>query len=101
MHRKYKLLAFLVLATSLAGCVAHYSPEHAGNPYGFFFGIWHGMIFPFSVIGKLISWIASFFGSSLLDSVTIFGQPNTGFWYYVGFALGIGSLGGGSSQAAS
>lgn len=69
-------LIFIIVVT-LAGCAHQYSPD-AFEQYGFFSGIWHGMIAPFSFIG-------SFF----MDDVYVFGQPNTGTFYYVGFTLGI------------
>jgi len=71
----------------LAGCAHHFSPDALHDPYGFFSGIWQGMIFPFSVIGCIF-----------FDSVEIIGRPNIGFFYYVGFAIGLSSLG---SSAAS
>lgn len=65
-----------VTALLLSGCAHHYAgvPE----PYGFFSGLWHGLIFVFSLIGYLF-----------LDGVYIIGEPNTGFFYYVGFVLGL------------
>jgi hypothetical protein len=100
LKQKYALLVVIVLAITLAGCASQYAPDRVSNPYGFFFGIWHGMIFPLALMAKLLSWIVSLFGISFLDSVTIFGRPNTGFFYYFGFVLGLGALGGGGSQAA-
>jgi hypothetical protein len=65
----------------LAGCAKHYAPQAAADPYGFFVGIWHGVIIPFSAIGGLF-----------VDDVQIIGRPNTGLWYYVGFGLGLLTL---------
>jgi hypothetical protein len=89
----------IVFALVLAGCASQYAPERMVHPYGFFYGILHGFLFPFALMGKLLSWALSLFGISFLDGVTIIGRPNTGFFYYFGFVLGLGTLGGGGSQA--
>jgi hypothetical protein len=83
-------------AVCIAGCATQYAPEHIDDPYGFFSGLWHGTIFWFAVFGKILSWLAWLIDISILDSVTITGQPNTGFGYWSGFVLGmLGFLGGG------
>lgn len=83
-----RAFAALLLA-SLASCANHYTPEAVADPYGFFSGLWHGFIFMFSVIGLFISWLASLLALDVLSDVQIIGRPNTGLWYYVGFALGL------------
>jgi len=57
--------------------------------YGFFSGILHGFIFIFALIGKL-------FGGDH----GLYAQNNTGFFYWLGFLLGIGFLGGGGREAS-
>jgi hypothetical protein len=84
---------------AIAGCATQYAPEHIGDPYGFFSGILHGFLFPFALMGKLLSWVMSLFGISFLGSVTIIGRPNTGFFYYFGFILGLGMTGGGAGAS--
>jgi len=72
------LLIMLLFITSCA-------PEgYSSHEYGFFGGIWHGIIFPFALIGKL-------FGSD----IGLYATNNTGFFYWVGFIFGFGGLGGG------
>lgn len=51
------------------------------DPYGFWGGLWHGMIAPFSFIGSLFS-----------DNIAMYAVNNSGSWYDFGFWLGIGSL---------
>jgi hypothetical protein len=98
-HRSYQTAFAIVVALSLVGCASQYAPERMSDPYGFFSGILHGALFPFALMGKLLSWFLSLFGVSFLDSVTIIGRPNTGFFYYFGFVLGFGATsGGGGSQ---
>jgi hypothetical protein len=85
----------LGLATVLlAGCATHYAPDVVNDPYGFFSGIWHGMLFPWALLANVISWFVGLLGFSIFDSIQIVGQPNTGLWYYIGFALGLFAYGG-------
>jgi len=79
MKIQRNFVAFILLAM-LTGCASHYSG--VAEPYGFFSGFWHGLIFEFSLIGYL-----------LFDNVYIMGEPNTGFFYYVGFVLGLFKIG--------
>jgi hypothetical protein len=87
-----------VSAFLLTGCATHYTDDAVSDPYGFFYGIWHGAIFLFALFANIISWILSIFGFSFLDSIEIIGRPNTGFWYYFGFVLGLSASAGGSSR---
>jgi LPXTG-motif cell wall-anchored protein len=52
---------------------------------GFWWGLWHGFIFPWA-------WIGSLFDSD----IAVYAVPNTGAWYDFGFFVGITVLGGGS-----
>lgn len=84
-------IATIVLATSLvlalAGCADQIDAgvERAGDSPGFWWGLWHGFIFPWSWIGSLF-W----------DDIAVYAVPNRGGWYDFGFFLGITVLGGGS-----
>ena len=84
------LVLFMVL---LAGCAGpnplRNSPDSAGNVAGFFRGYWHGLTIIFSFIG---SWFS--------DSIHIYEVHNNGFWYNLGFVLGLGTLGGGGGAAS-
>lgn len=88
------LLSMLVLATFfLTGCAEvqpNIQPCLTGSTYGFWGGLWHGIIAPFA-------WVASLF----MDDVAVWAVNNNGGWYTFGFILGIGALSGGSSKAAS
>ena len=59
------------------------------DPYGFWSGLWHGLIAPFSFIGSLFS-----------DNIAIYAYNNTGGWYDFGFLLGVGGLGFGGSSSS-
>ena len=93
-----KLIGALVLAAMVSGCATHYSADVVQDPYGFFSGVWHGIVFPFALVTNLISWVLGLVGFSVLDSVQIIGRPNTGFWYYVGFVFGVSASCGGASR---
>lgn len=92
MKKKLTILLLIIIALAMlfscadkevvTGCLK-------GQTYGFWFGIWHGMIAPFDLIGMLI-W----------DDVTVFAQNNTGFWYALGFLIGSGGWGVIGSKAS-
>jgi len=81
---KKVLLGVLVLILFI-GCADVTSVQEcltSSNPYGFWSGLWHGIIAPFAFIGSIFS-----------DSIAIYAVNNNGGWYDFGFIIGIGSLG--------
>jgi len=67
----------------LAGCLT-------GKTYGFWSGLWHGIIAPIDLIAMI--W---------RDDVTVFAPNNNGAWYAFGFLIGSGGwgfLGGAGSR---
>lgn len=52
-----------------------------GHVYGFWGGLWHGIISPFSFIYSLFN-----------DETAVWAINNNGNWYTFGFLLGTGSL---------
>ena len=92
------LLIGLVFVIFFSGCAAGPNPnkgsmrDEAENPAGFWLGLWHGFIVPFAFI---VSWFKS--------SVGIYEVYNNGFWYNLGFVIGLmiifGGSGGGSTTA--
>ena len=80
------LVLLLICVTSLSSC----APKgYESNEAGFFSGIWHGFIIIFSLIGKV-------FGAN----IGIYAEHNTGFFYWFGFIIGLGLLGGGGGSAS-
>jgi len=77
----YVVLFILVLFVSSCADSEVVTSCINGYTYGFWSGIWHGMIAPFSFIGSLI-W----------EDIAMYAPNNTGWWYDLGFILGIGSL---------
>ena len=80
------------MATLFTGC-ASVSPHAVdcvtSNSYGFWGGLWHGLILPFDWIGSLFS-----------DDIAIYAYNNNGGWYDFGFILGSGTLIGGAGKAS-
>jgi hypothetical protein len=77
-------LALMAIAV-MTGCadVTHVQEcipagEHT---YGFWGGVWHGMIQPFSFIGSLFS-----------DDIAVYAINNNGGWYNFGFVGGFGLM---------
>jgi hypothetical protein len=87
-RRALKVLTVCALAAVLAACATQpVLPTAVGVP-GFWFGLLHGVIAPFALIGSLFS------------DVRIYAVPNSGWWYDLGFYLGIaGAAGGGVTYA--
>jgi hypothetical protein len=74
-------IASLLLLTACAPGMNDHRPE---RPAGFFWGIWHGWIAPFSLIYSIF-----------VPQAGIYEVNNTGFWYDLGFYLAIvGGFGG-------
>ena len=77
------MLAVVAVTILLSGCATHYTVDVVGDPYGFFSGIWHGMIFPISAMANLLSWMLGLLGISFLESIQIIGRPNTGLGFFI------------------
>lgn len=78
------ILIGLVLIVMFSGC-AHKEVVDTclkGHTYGFWGGLWHGLIAPFGFIGSLI-----------YSDVTMYAQNNNGAWYAFGFLIGSGGWG--------
>ncbi len=87
MHMNRMIINFsviLFIAFIFVGCAQRVSVDACldGTPYGFFWGLIHGIIAPFGLIGMLFK-----------DDVTVFATNNNGFWYAFGFLLGSGGWG--------
>ena len=78
-----RAVVLLVVSALLAGCATQPSAS-PGNVPGFWLGLLHGAIAPISLI------------ASLFYEVRIYAFPNNGWWYDLGFLLGIAGATGGS-----
>lgn len=93
MHKSI-LIGLFFLTLMLVGCaagpnpVAH-TPAADGTVAGFWLGLWHGIICPFTFIISLFS-----------NNVHMYQVHNNGGWYNFGFVLGAGILFGGSGKSS-
>jgi LPXTG-motif cell wall-anchored protein len=86
-ERCNRLAVPFVLLFALAACASQIDAgvaKEAATP-GFWWGLWHGFVFPFAWIGSLFD-----------EGIAVYAVPNTGGWYDFGFFLGVTVLGGGS-----
>ena len=88
MNRKKVLMLTFMLVMAmllLSGCVPGDGSKTPDDPAGFFSGVWHGWIAPFSLIYSLFN-----------SRISIYEVYNTGFWYDLGYYMaivsGFGSL---------
>lgn len=84
-----KVFYLLVLAVLFTAC-AEVTPIDTCvtvEPYGFWGGLWHGIVSPIS-----------FFGSLFSDDIALYAVNNNGGWYDFGFVLGAGILFGSSKR---
>jgi len=87
-------MIYLVIATAvimlLTNCANHvdYNITEIAKTYGFWGGLWHGMIAPFSFIGSLFN-----------DDIVVYAVNNNGGWYTFGFLLGVGGLSGSAASS--
>jgi hypothetical protein len=91
MKKSLLIMLLVVILLTLGGCADHESVEQCtqGHTYGFWGGLWHGIIAVPDFIGMLI-WP---------DSVSVYAENNNGGWYAFGFLLGIGAFVGGCSES--
>jgi len=76
--------ALLVVSLLITGCSNKEVITEClkGHTYGFWAGLWHGIIAPIDLIAML--W---------RDDVAVFAPNNNGFWYALGFVIGSGGWG--------
>ena len=81
----------LLVAVLFTGCADVTLIEECTTvaPYGFWSGLWHGIVAPLAFIGSLFS-----------DDIAMYALNNNGGWYDFGFVLGAGILFGGSSRSS-
>lgn len=83
-----KKYIIFILVVALATGLLPMSQVHAfgqstdGNTYGahgFLFGLWHGLLAPWSLIARIF-----------IPNTVMYFSPNTGFGYDLGYLLGAG-----------
>lgn len=93
--RRRRLVGIVVLVTVAllaAACVpgGNEAARSAGSADGFWWGLWHGMISPFTFVISLFR-----------DDVGIYEIHNSGGWYDAGFMLGISMAFGGAARSGT
>jgi hypothetical protein len=78
-------LLTIAIAGLLAACATQPTPS-AFEPPGFWLGLVHGFVSPFALIGGFFT------------NVRVYAFPNSGWWYDLGFMLGVGTFFGGGAQ---
>ena len=78
------LLSLSLLALLLSSCAQKEVVDACleGHTYGFWGGLWHGIIAPIDFVLMLFR-----------DDVTMYAQNNNGGWYAFGFLIGSGGWG--------
>lgn len=79
-------ILFLIILVCFSSCAP---AGRTYEEYGFFSGILHGFCFPFALLGKIIG-----------ADVGLYADHNSGFFYWIGFLLGMGGFGGGGARAS-
>ena len=86
------ILCVVLCLFLLSGC-ANSEPVTAclkGHTYGFWGGLWHGIIAPIDLAIMLFR-----------SDITVYAQNNNGIWYAFGFVIGSGGWGFLGNRAAS
>jgi hypothetical protein len=84
MKKYLPVIIVISTITILYGCANNEIVDAClkGHKYGFFGGLWHGIIAPFDFLAMVFS-----------DNATIYAQNNNGAWYAFGFLIGSGGWG--------
>ncbi len=95
MKRLFTILLILMTLFVIFGCAAGpnelaHTPDEDDEIAGFWQGLWHGLISPFTFLISLFS-----------DTVHIYAVHNNGGWYNFGFLLGASIILGGSGGGAA
>jgi len=87
------LLVFVGAMLLFAGCAHQVDVDAcvAGTKeYGFWNGLWHGIIAPIDLVGMFFR-----------DDVSVYAPNNNGTWYALGFVIGSGGWGFMGGKASS
>lgn len=95
MKKLLIVLVITVVAFAVAGCAANPNelvnvPDDEGEVAGFWQGLWHGFIAPFTFLISLFS-----------KTVHIYEVHNNGGWYNFGFLFGMSIIFGGGGRGSA
>ena len=77
-------LAVILLLLALWGCAYQPQPSSFGDAPGLFTGLAHGLFAPVALI------------AGIFTHIRIYAFPNSGWWYDLGFLIGLSAWGGGT-----
>ena len=83
-HRLILLLVAVLFVVLVVSCANSETVDACltGKKYGFWWGLWHGIIAPVDFVIMLFR-----------DDITVYAQNNNGAWYALGFIIGSGGWG--------
>ena len=85
--KPFHLMAIVSLAIfTVIGCLPGDGAATEYKPAGFFSGIWHGLLCWLSLIISVFN-----------DNIRIYEIDNSGWWYDLGYLLGISAIGSGGA----
>jgi hypothetical protein len=83
-----RIFAVIAAAATLSACASQVASGVDPAAPGFFWGVWHGFIFP-------VAWGLSLF----VADIAIYSVPNNGGWYDFGYFIGVVFLGVGARSS--
>ena len=92
INNRSRVVLVTVLAAVLVLSCAHAVPVEIttdAEPFGFWRGLLHGFILPFSFIGSLFN-----------DEIVVYAINNNGGWYNFGFVFGASCIFGSGGRSA-
>ena len=95
MKTLFAVILISMMMLAISGCAAGPNelvniPDEEGEVAGFWQGLWHGFVSPFTFLISLFS-----------DTVHIYEIHNNGGWYNFGFLFGASIFFGGSGRGAA
>lgn len=85
---KSKILS-IALMLLLMFTVISCAPSNGGDEFGFLGGLWHGVIFPFSLVGKILSGVLYVLNNHWGDwNIGLYADKTSG-GYWFGYIIGL------------
>lgn len=84
----FRTILVLLVVGTLAACATQPNMGSYSSP-GFFIGLFHGLVSPIALIMGFFS------------EIRVYAFPNSGWWYDLGFMLGLVPWAGGGATAVS
>lgn len=80
-------MVLLVVAVMLSGCAPR---GWSQDEYGFFSGIWHGLVVGFAITARIVGWVLHLLNDNWGNwDIGLWADNNSGFGYIMGYLLGL------------